>query len=86
MRRPPLVLLALFLLITLATSAQTTKLTDLPAGQIQPAGWVKEFLSRQESGLTGHPEESGFPFNTGMWTEELDYRDRQFKGGSGWWP
>ena len=86
MRRPPLVLLALFLLITFATSAQTTKLTDLPAGQIQPAGWVKEFLSRQESGLTGHPEESGFPFNTGMWTEELDYRDRQFKGGSGWWP
>lgn len=49
-------------------------------------GWAKEFLIRQESGLTGHPEESGFPFNTGMWTEEMDYTDREFAGGSGWWP
>ncbi|MDF7822749.1 glycoside hydrolase family 127 protein [Pontiellaceae bacterium B12227] len=62
-------------------------LNDLPSGNLEPSGWALEFLQRQESGLTGHPEESGFPFNTGMWTEEMNVRDREFSGsGSDWWP
>ncbi|NMH89433.1 beta-L-arabinofuranosidase domain-containing protein [Flavivirga algicola] len=66
--------------------SQHSTLKDLPSNRIKPHGWVKEFLKRQESGLTGNPEESGFPFNTGMWTENMNYKDREFNGGSGWWP
>ena len=62
-------------------------LNDLPAGKIKPAGWALEFLQRQENGLTGHPEQMGFPFNTGMWTEAMNVRDREYAGsGSDWWP
>lgn len=58
----------------------------LPSTQYKPDGWVKEYLQRQITGLTGHPEESGFPFNTGMWTEALDYHNRPHGGGQDWWP
>ncbi|VGO18624.1 beta-L-arabinofuranosidase domain-containing protein [Pontiella sulfatireligans] len=62
-------------------------LKDLPAQNLKPSGWALDFLERQESGLTGHPEQSGFPFNTGMWTEAMNVRDREFSGsGSDWWP
>lgn len=81
----------LFLLIVLlafqtAGFSQINKRNDLPSNNIKLSGWAKEFLDRQETGLTGHPEESGFPFNTGMWTENMDYTDREYPGGSGWWP
>ncbi len=66
--------------------SQLSRFNDLPSNCIEPSGWAKEFLNRQESGLTGHPEQSGFPFNTGMWTENMNYKDREFEGGSGWWP
>lgn len=59
---------------------------DLASNNIKLSGWAKEFLDRQETGLTGYPEQSGFPFNTGMWTEQMDFTDREFPGGSGWWP
>ncbi|TYA74628.1 beta-L-arabinofuranosidase domain-containing protein [Seonamhaeicola marinus] len=66
--------------------AQTESTRDLASNEFVPEGWVKEFLNRQVQGLGSHPEESGFPFNTGMWTENMDYRDREFSGGSDWWP
>ncbi len=61
---------------------------QVPTTAIQPEGWLKEYLRRQESGLTGHPEESGFPFNTKMWAEELDADKREHNelGTDGWWP
>jgi len=60
---------------------------DLPSSCIELHGWAEEFITRQKSGLTGHPEEQGFPFNGGMWTEIMDFRDREFSDfGSGWWP
>ncbi len=57
--------------------------TPLPK-DTKPAGWMSEFLQRQESGLTGHPAESGFPFDGGMWTEKMDKKKREFKGGAEW--
>ncbi len=68
------------------TNAQSKFTTDIASNQYKPEGWVKEFLNRQVAGLGSHPEESGFPFNTGMWTENMDYRDREYAGGSDWWP
>ncbi|HVU56532.1 MAG TPA: beta-L-arabinofuranosidase domain-containing protein [Puia sp.] len=49
---------------------------------ITTKGWLHEFLEYQKSGLTGHIENAGYPFNTGMWTAEIDngISDRY------WWP
>ncbi len=38
---------------------------------IEPGGWVRQFLEFQRDGMTGHPSASGHPFNTGMWTERM---------------
>ena len=39
---------------------------------IEPEGWIFEFLRRQKDGMTGHPEASGYPFNTKMWMERIE--------------
>lgn len=82
--------LALYLACALSVTtslASVRPLKDLPISHLKPSGWTREFLQRQESGLTGHPEESGFPFNTGMWTEQMNVRDREYaQNGSDWWP
>jgi hypothetical protein len=49
--------------------------------QIQPKGWIKEFLIRQKKGLTGNIEVAGYPFNTCLWACE------KMKGSAkAWWP
>ncbi|MFR9651151.1 MAG: beta-L-arabinofuranosidase domain-containing protein [Rikenellaceae bacterium] len=60
--------------------------TDLTSDQFRPDGWVEEFLNRQVTGLTGHPEQSGFPFDQGGWINGLDYKDREIAGGKDWFP
>jgi len=55
--------------------------TAIITKNVTPEGWIHEFLERQESGLTGHPEESGFPFNTKMWSEKV----KQRRGAQDWW-
>ncbi len=60
---------------------------DLNSNQFCPAGWAEEFLVRQQNGLGSHPNESGFPFNTQMWLENMNYLDREISGGGDdWWP
>ena len=67
--------------------SQSSSRTDLPSSQFIAQGWASEFLRRQEIGLTGHPEESGWPFNTALWTEEMDVKDDEFQyWRSPWWP
>ena len=31
-------------------------------GCIEPQGWIEEFLHRQQTGLTGHPEAMSYPY------------------------
>ena len=49
--------------------------------QITPQGWIKEFLQRQASGLTGNIEVAGYPFSTCLWACE------KMEGSTkAWWP
>ena len=32
--------------------------------EIEPQGWLKEMLVRQDSGLTSHPEAMSYPFDS----------------------
>lgn len=56
------------------------RLREISPTQIKPEGWLKEYLVRQQNGLTSHPEEQGFPLNTKFWEGEIKYE------GSSWWP
>jgi len=49
---------------------------------IKPKGWVNEFLERQRSGLTGHPEAMAYPYNTCLWAGDIK-RNRDY--GQDWW-
>lgn len=54
-------------------------------GEVKPTGWILEFLRRQCSGITGHPEASGFPFDHAFWSnpgERADVADEAMV----WWP
>ena len=35
--------------------------------KIRPNGWIRQFLETQLTGLTGHIEEAGYPFDTVCW-------------------
>lgn len=50
---------------------------------IRPQGWLKEFLLRQRSGLTGHPEVLSYPFNSVLWAGVIDRIGEQH--GANWW-
>lgn len=47
-----------------------------------PQGWLKEFLVRQNTGLTGHHEVLSYPFNTCLWAGMIP---RQGGHGADWW-
>ena len=50
---------------------------------IEPQGWLREILVRQDSGLTSHPEAMSYPFNSNLWVGELE-RDSENRGAD-WW-
>ena len=56
---------------------------EAPINAIAPGGWLREFLVRQNSGLTGHHEVLSFPYDTCLWAGLIPPR-----GGHGkdWWP
>jgi hypothetical protein len=39
----------------------------LPITSVRAEGWIRELLERQRSGLTGHIEAAGYPFDTCGW-------------------
>ena len=49
---------------------------------ITPKGWLLEFLQRQKSGLTGHPDALSYPYNTCLWAGEIP---RNGNYGEDWW-
>ena len=87
------IILSILLLAPVFTFAQTNKyrLTAQPAyskytlfspSAVTPDGWLHKFLEYQKSGLTGHIEDAGYPFNTGMWTAEINNGNNEIY----WWP
>jgi hypothetical protein len=40
------------------------KFSELPVGSVQPRGWIQQWLERQAQGLTGHPENLDYPYDT----------------------
>lgn len=51
---------------------------------IQPKGWLLEFLTRQKTGLTGHPEAMAYPYNTCLWAGEIP-RVNENPDAKDWW-
>lgn len=73
----------------------TVKLHELPLNTIKPHDFIREFLDRQVSGLSGNVKEQKYPFNTCCWEgviqaefRELDYRGQPcpVPGPNRWWP
>lgn len=52
--------------------------------RVQPNAWIKTFLETQLSGLTGHIEQAGFPFDVVRWGANPDYQ-KDNGGNPGWW-
>jgi hypothetical protein len=53
----------------------------LPITQIKADGWIRQLLERQRSGLTGHIEAAGYPFDTCGWAcSEVAASTQK------WWP
>lgn len=66
----------------LRTNPQFSKYNLLSPTAITSNGWLHQFLEYQKTGLTGHIEDAGYPFNTGMWTAQVnDKQEDRF-----WWP
>ena len=53
-----------------------TKFVALPLGTVKPAGWLKDQLTVQADGLTGHLDE--------FWPDLLYSRWKGSKDGEGW--
>lgn len=50
---------------------------------IQPEGWIRTFLERQKSGMTGHPEAMSYPYDSNLWNGEIVRNTTSY--GSDWW-
>ncbi len=74
---------------------QHCRFYELPLTGIRPHGFLRDFLERQRSGLTGHYQASLYPFDTCMWTGKIPpfYRESDYNGlkqeipdSELWWP
>lgn len=64
-------------------------------GAIRPKGHLEEFLKRQVTGLTGHREKLGYPFDGTMWAKPIENihftegvyngKDEEVSGRGDWW-
>jgi hypothetical protein len=59
---------------------------ELPAGAVQPRGWVQQWLERQAQGLTGHPENLSYPYDTCMYAGLIPPPAVKGKWWKEWWP
>ena len=51
--------------------------------QTAAGGWIEEFLERQASGLTGHPDALSYPYNTCLWNGQIKRNTDSY--GCEWW-
>lgn len=75
--------------ILLFVFLQTSKAQDYAVfkegliGHITPRGWLREFLERQKTGMTGHPEALSYPYNTCLWAGDIPRNTDSY--GQDWW-
>jgi len=62
-------------------AAQFNAFKEIPITAITPQGWLREFLVRQNTGLTGNREILSYPFNTCLWAGRIPYNGN----GDDWW-
>jgi hypothetical protein len=60
------------------------RFSELPVGAVQPRGWIQGWLQRQADGLTGHPENLAYPYDTCMFAGKIP--PPPVKHGETWWP
>lgn len=58
--------------------------SELPVGAVKARGWIEGWLGRQLEGLTGHPENLGYPYDTCMLAGKIP--PPSVKHGADWWP
>ena len=56
---------------------------ELPVGSVTPLGWIKSWLQRQADGLTGHPENMAYPYDTCMFAGKIP--PPPVAHGQNWW-
>jgi len=57
---------ALYFVMPAMAQARFDVFREQAITDVSPEGWLKEFLLRQRSGLTGHPEVLSYPFNSSL--------------------
>jgi hypothetical protein len=57
---------------------------ELPVGVVKPRGWIAKWLERQAAGLTGHPENLAYPYDTCMYAGVIPPPPGAI--GDQWWP
>ena len=62
------------------------RFSELPVGSVQPRGWIQQWLERQAHGLTGHPENMSYPYDTCMYGGVIPPPPFQNKSWKAWWP
>lgn len=45
--------------------------SELPVGSVKARGWIQGWLDRQVQGLTVHPENLGYPYDTCMFAGKI---------------
>ena len=60
--------------------------SELPVGAVQPRGWLQQWLERQAQGLTGHPENLAYPYDTCMYAGIIPPPPVKDKYWKEWWP
>jgi hypothetical protein len=59
------------------------RFAELPVGSVTPRGWVKDWLQQQADGLTGHPENMAYPYDTCMYAGKIP--PPPVPHGQNWW-
>jgi hypothetical protein len=59
------------------------RFAELPVGSVTPRGWIKGWLQRQADGLTGHPENMAYPYDTCMYAGKIP--PPAVPHGQNWW-
>lgn len=87
MKRKHLLSLLLGIAITMPAATMAQPYGTFHEGlisHITPKGWLMEFLQRQKSGLTGHPEAMAYPYNTCLWAGDIP-RVNENPNAKDWW-